>query len=226
MVYITSSQMAIAIDGKNAALICGRQKIDFLYSDGHYALFTYVRKNGEWIAFFDKGESLIQGGSFGCHPDAMEVLEAGSKRIEVRFTGRNTKEQYDFEWLVEAKSSSSLIHFTIINHLSRPLVMEGFEPRIMLWRRDPPKNPITLRQELPNYNTTGDEFYWKNGMPAAYLYTEGVESAIFFDMAPMTWYSMKPDGINRFLSSQTRVVDENASTGLGLDLRRESRGKR
>ena len=52
------------------------------------------------------------------------------------------------------------------------------------------------------------------GFPAAYLWRDGEEAVVFFNMTPATW--MATDGVQRFLDVQVGSQSVGGETGLGL----------
>lgn len=219
---------SIAIDSNDdfVALSADAQKVEFRDNgSGSLVMKTYIRKGKEWIPFYDSGSPLIQGQSFNDHPTSYTISENSAKRKAVILTGKNNTKGYDFEYLVEVTSDSPLIHFRLTNHLTRNLTLGSYEPKFMLWRDSIDPDRISINQEVPTYQTVDDTVYWKSGLPATYLYTNGMESAIFYDMTPMTWYSFK-GGVRRFQVSQVRTVVSGNKTGSGLDLRSNTSGNR
>lgn len=216
--------VSVAVDGDSAELSVGGQKIRFSKnSSGQCVLTTYVKKGGQWTEFFDSGLPIVQGRSFNNFPTSCEVDENSAGRKALLLTGHNASKGYSFRIVAEASPDSPLIHFTITYSLNNALVMSGAEPKIMLWRNGVDANRLTLNQEVPNYQTLDDSVYWKSGFPATYFYTDGMESAVYFDMTPMTWYSMK-GGVRRFAVSQARTVASGGMTGSGMDLRGSTDG--
>lgn len=210
----------------SVSLTAGGQKIAFVKNaDGEYILTTYVMKNGQWTAFFDKGEPLIQGKSFGAHPTRFEVVADTDAKKAVKLSGTHPGEGYDFDITVEVFAGNPLIHFVVVNHLKKELVLDDYEPLVMLWRNGTFADRVSINQEVPTYQTVDDTVHWKSGFPSSYCYTGGMESAVYFDMTPMTWYSMK-NGVRRFKVSQVRTVERAGATGVGLDLRAQTSGKK
>ena len=168
---------------------------------------------------FDAALPLIQGSSFGFYPDTYEVETNISTVKRVKFSGTQAEKNYSYSIIVEMKSSSPLIHFTITSALASDLSISGYEPLAMLWMDTPVGNAVKVYQESPNYHSVGDSVYWNSCFPAAYVWAEGKESAVYFDMEPMDWFSFS-NGVNRFKSVQIRCSERNGMTGIGMDLRR------
>ena len=205
------------------SLRAGGQKVTFAKNgQGEYRLTTYVMKEGAWTAFFDSGEALIQGTGFGAHPTSYKVVSNSANYKAVRLNGTQADAGYDFAILVEVFDGNPLVHFTVTNHLSSDIVLQGAEPRMLLWRKGVDENRLSIDQETPTYQKA-TAVGW-SAFPASYLYTDGMASAVYFDMAPMTWYSDR--GVRRFRDCQVRTVTENGATGVGLDTKYTLTGRR
>lgn len=208
------------------ALISGNQKAEFRENEnGKYVLTTYVLKGGTWTPFFDSKKPLIQGESFSAEPDEFEVLADEKDLKSVLLKGKHPTLGYDFDILVEAMQGSPLIKFKITNHFTQNIELKDYEPIMMLWRNGKADDRVSINQEVPAYQTVDDTKVWNSGFPSSYFYTSGMESAIYFNMTPMTWYSMK-NGIRRFRVSQVRTIEREGLTGTGLDLRVSNPGKK
>ncbi|MHB8961853.1 MAG: hypothetical protein ACYC5K_01725 [Saccharofermentanales bacterium] len=214
----------ITATDSHVELRSGNQKISFdKNSSGEFVLTTYVYKNSKWVEFFNAGLPIVQGNSFGMNPTNYEVIGNSATRKAILMSGENIARSYTFEYLVEVDTSSPLIHFQLTYYLNNRLVMSGTEPRIMLWRDSADSGRLTLNQEVPSYQSLDDTVKWKRGCPSTYFYTDGMESAIYFNMTPMTWYSFG-NGVRRFKVSQARTVVSSGQTGSGLDLRSSTNG--
>lgn len=214
---ITTTSDHVELRSKN-------QKIAFdKNGSGEFILTTYVYKNNKWVEFFNAGLPIVQGNSFNLNPTSYEVIGNSATRKAILLSGENKARSYTFEYLVEIDSSSPLIHFQLTYSLNNRLVMSDSEPKIMLWRDGADTDRLTLNQEVPSYQTLNDTVYWKSGFPSTYFYTDGMESALYFNMTPMTWYSFN-NGVRRFKVSQARTIVSGGQTGSGLDLRSSTNG--
>ena len=211
----------VKVEGNQAYIVAGNQKVEFTKNaSGLYEMKTYVKKNGNWTVFFDSDEPLIQGESFDSYPTQASVLTDTAAKKVLKLTGTAAK-GYRFTYLLTVESDSPNVHFEITNELTEDIQLSGREPIIMLWKNGINlKDKLSINQEVPNYQTLDDTVYWNSCFPATYLYTDGMESGIYFDMTPMTWYSMK-DGVQRFKVSQARTIERDGKTGIGLDIRKD-----
>lgn len=224
--YRADESIGIALNKTedSVRLDAGNQRVEFTKNaDGQYILKTYINKDGEWTAFFDKGTPVIQGKAFGASPTTVKVVSNTDKKKSVLLSGTHPTEGYTFDMLVEVNEGNPLIHFVITNHLPKNLKLTDFEPLIMFWRTGISADKVSINQEVPNYQTVDDTAHWKSGFPSSYLYTAGMESAIYFNMSPMTWYSMN-NGVKRFKVSQVRTIERDGDTGVGMDLRSKNTG--
>ncbi|MBQ8683587.1 MAG: hypothetical protein IJ518_03605 [Clostridia bacterium] len=223
--YVKNPGVGIAMEKKadSITLRAGGQKVTFAKNGkGEYILTTYVVKGGKWVAFFDGAEALIQGDKFDGHPTGYTVVADTANYKAVKLTGKQSGVGCDFDILVEVFDGNPLVHFTVTNHLTNTITLAEDEPRFMLWRKGVDNNRVSINQETPTYQDASASGW--SAFPASYLYTDGMASALYFDMAPMTWYS--DNGIRRFRDSKVRTVAENGKTGVGLDIIGSSQGKR
>ena len=223
--YVKDPSVGIALEKKtdSVTLRAGGQKVTFAKNGkGEYILTTYVIKGGKWVAFFDGVEALIQGDKFDGHPTGYTVVADTANYKAVKLTGKQSGVGCDFDILVEVFDGNPLVHFTVTNHLTNTITLAEDEPRFMLWRKGIDNGRVSIHQEVPTYQDAS-AIGW-SAFPASYLYTDGMASAVYFDMAPMTWYS--DAGIQRFRDSKVRTVAENGKTGVGLDIIGSSQGKR
>ncbi|MBR6426793.1 MAG: hypothetical protein IKS28_03095 [Clostridia bacterium] len=208
----------------SAAVITGKSKATFEKKEsGEYILTTYVLKNGAWVPFFDSGKPLIQGADFNVLPDSCVLETDTDQQKTLLLTGRNSKYGYDVEIRVSVYTGNPLIHFSIVNRLKSALKITDYGPIAMLWRNGKPSDLVSINQETPNYQTVDDTVYWYSGFPASYMYTDGMGSAVYFDVTDMKWFSSS--GIARFNQCQVRTDSRDGMTGCGLDLRISRKGK-
>ena len=222
-----SVRIGLETDKDSGSVIAGDHKATFARNDkGEYILTTYIRKGGEWTAFFDSGMPLIQGEAFGADPTKLQVTEDSDARKALKLSGVHADKGYAFDIEVEAYEGNPLIHFRVTNHLTETVTLENGEPRIMLWRQGVFADRVSINQEVPTYQTVEDTKYWCSGFPATYLYTDGMASAFYLDVTDMTWFNMK-QGVHRFNVCQVRTTEDSESgkTGIGMDLRYDTRGK-
>ncbi len=221
-----SGPAEIASTDTHVELRTGTQKVAFdRGAAGDYVMKTYILKNGAWTPFYDAGLPLVQGRSFGGYPTSWKIIADSAERKAILLSGvqAGASGGFEFEIEVEVTSSSPLIHITVTSYPDTDLTLSGAEPRVMLWRSGTGSSELTLNQEVPNYQTLDDSAYWKSGFPATYLYTDGMESAVYFNMTPMDWYSFH-GGVRRFQVSQARTVRSSGMTGSGMDLRSSTDG--
>ena len=194
------------------------QMISVMKINEGLAVITNIWQNGQWIPFFDAGLSLIQGEHFNAFPENTSILTDTESVKTLKLSGQKTN-LYSFDIFITVQSDSPLISVRIINHLLSNLFVADYEPVSMLWMSRIPNDIVTVYQETPNYQTLGDTMYWNSAFPYAYIWANGLESAVFFDMSAMDWFSFN-DGVNRFKSTQVRSSTRNDQLGAGMDLRR------
>ncbi len=194
------------------------QKIAVSEDGGSLRILTYIQKEGTWHPFFNAGLPLLQGDSFNLLPDTASVQTDTASEKTLKLSGA-ADAGYGFDIYVTAREDSPLLQFRIVSHLTSALDCEGTQPVSMLWMDAVPGDRVTVYQESPNYQTLDDSVYWNSAFPAVYLWSGGLESAVFFRMEDMDWFSFKT-GVNRFKSIQVRASVRDGRLGIGMDLRR------
>ena len=185
-------------------LALARQKLVFARSSGgEFALTTFVRAGGGWRMLFDAGAPLMEGPSFGLQPARYRVVADRTDAKVVEFSGHHLQPGYDWTLRVEATAQTPLFRFTISCALPEPLPLRSPEPVVSLWMRR--ANPSFHLDQGPDsiYGDAGISH--GDGFPAAYLWDDGREAAIFFNMTPMRW--MSPESVWRF--HDVRIMTRN-----------------
>ena len=200
-------------------LATAQQKLVFARrADGVFVLTTFVRDGRDWRALFDAGRPLLEGPSFGLQPTGYAVLTNSPEQKIIEFAGRHRQPDYDWTYRVEATTNSPLFRFVIICHLPVPLPLAPSQPVVALWMKR--ASPAFHLDQGPDsiYGSAGIPHGY--GFPAAYLWDDGREAAIFFNMTPMLW--MRPDGVCRFHDVRIMTRSERDQTGLGMHFKRVS----
>jgi hypothetical protein len=190
------------------------QKVSFDKGpDGKFHVTTSVWDGSNWRPFFDAQRPLIEGSAFNLEPTSYTVRTNTATKKLVRFQGARTSPSYSFDLMVEMETGSDLARFELINHLTNGLTLSGQQPTVGLWMNRPSAQWVMDQGGLsptrvafpPDFNI---------GFPAAYLYDQQQEAAIFFDLTPATW--MRANGVNRFSDVQARTWGNGTQTALGL----------
>ncbi|MBM4156071.1 MAG: hypothetical protein FJ221_13765 [Lentisphaerae bacterium] len=195
-----------------------QQKLVFTHTDGVFVLSTFVRDGQAWRALFDAGRPLLEGPLFNLKPTRYAVLTNTSDRKTVEFSGNHLQPDYDWTMRVEAKSDNPLFRFVITCHLTEPLMLESPQPVVALWMQQ--SNTAVRLDQGPDsiYGSAGIPHNY--GFPAAYLWDDRREAAVFFNMTPMRW--MQPDGVARFHDVRIMARAEPGQTGLGMHFKKLS----
>jgi hypothetical protein len=198
----------------------GRQRVAFSRKgpEAPFAITTSIRKDDQWETMFDAGRPLLRGASFDLAPTEYEVLADTRARKEVLLRGRQTTHSYDYEIRVEASAGNPLIKLEIICRLPNGLKLSGLEPVAALWMSKPEVEMAVDQGPDSIYGSLGIPHGF--GFPAAYVWDEGKESAVFFEMSPMTWFS--PGGVHRFHDIRIMTQPADGNTGLGMHLKKVS----
>jgi len=176
------------------------QRAVFTPRDGVFHVATEVKVGGKWRPFFDAERPLLVGSLL---PFSLTRCTVQEPRRLVFNDGLLT---------VEADAGSPLLRFTIRYPLPQPLTLDTPQPTVALWRRGG-ASAFPLDQGPESlYGSAGIPHNF--GFPAAYLWDDSMEVAVFFDMTPMRW--MQPDGIARFYDVRIQTQREAGQVGLGL----------
>ena len=213
-----SPKPALLTEPDRVELTAERQKLVFTRVQGVFVLTTFVRDGQAWRALFDAGRPLLEGPLFNLQPSRYAVQTDAPDRKTVEFSGSHRQPDYDWAMRVEAATDSPLFRFTITCHLPAPLNLEAPQPVVALWMRQP-KEAFHLDQGPDSiYGSAGIPHGY--GFPAAYLWDDRREAAVFFNMTPMRW--MQPDGVARFHDVRVMTRSESGQTGLGMHFKKLS----
>lgn len=195
------------------------QKLVFARAgDGAFVLSTFVLDGRDWRTAFDAGRPLLEGPSFGLQPTSYAVLTNSPDRKAVEFTGYHRQPAYNWTLLIQAGTNSPLFRFVITCQLPTPLPLDSPQPVVALWMKR--AKPTFHLDQGPDsiYGSAGIPHGY--GFPAAYLWDEGREAAVFFNMTPMRW--MRRDGVCRFHDVRIMTRSDRGQTGLGMHFKKVS----
>ncbi len=213
-----ASQVTLVAEPARAELATERQKLVFTRTDDGFVLSTFVRHGQQWRAMFDGGRPLLAGPLFDLTPSSYVVLTDAPDQKAVEFRGKHCQPDYDWAMRVETTADSPLFRFVVTCHLTAPLTLESPQPVVALWMQ--PSNTAFHLDQGPDsiYGSAGIPHGY--GFPAAYLWDDQREAAVFFNMTPMRW--MQPDGVARFHDVRIMTRTESGQTGLGMHFKRLS----
>ena len=211
-------KLTLTAETARVELATERQKLVFLRTAGVFVLTTFVRDGQQWRALFDAGRPLLEGPLFNLQPIHYTVQTDAPERKAVEFSGRHRQPDYDWAMRVEAAADSPLFRFAVTCHLPEPLTLDAPQPVVALWMRQ--AKPAFHLDQGPDsiYGSVGIPHCY--GFPAAYLWDEGREAAVFFNMTPMRW--MQPNGVARFHDVRIMTRNESRQTGLGMHFKKLS----
>ena len=190
------------------------QKITFTKDgDGKFRPTTYVWNGSSWEALFDARRPLIGGDRFNLEPAAYSVLEDSESRKLVQFTGSTSSPANVWDIAVDVRAGSPLIWFQIASHFASSVTLNTPQPTVALWMN---QSAVSLALDQGPPSPTGDVWGMGQGfgLPAAALWHQNKQAAIYFDMTPMKWFSSQ--GVNRFYDVQIKAASDGSQTGLGL----------
>ncbi|MEI7634244.1 MAG: hypothetical protein WCK47_08195 [bacterium] len=192
----------------------GIQKISFAKdTDGKFRPSVHVWNGSSWELFLDGRRPLIEGAIFNLEPTSYGILENSSIRKLVQFHGVSASPPNVWDIGMEMRADSPLAFFQIASHFQSDITLTAPQPTVALWMNQPSAD-LTLDQGP--LSPTGDVYNtpFVYGFPAAYLWHQGREASVFFDMTPMTWMSRQ--GVGRFQDVQIKIQPQAGQTGLGM----------
>lgn len=182
-------------------------------------LTTLIRVHDAWQPMFDVPSPLLSGDQFDLWPDEFSIIEETSSSIVIRLHGRQRSQGYDWHALVELREGSPLIHVTVVCKLALHLVLADAQPSAMFWTSDGSAPTVILNQGPGNIYSGPDENGWGNAFPAAYLWCNGKETALFAQMSQLQW--MTASRFNR--AYRVECLERAGQRGLGLHARQVTR---
>jgi hypothetical protein len=211
-------KLTLVAEPGRVELATEQQKLVFTRADNVFILNTFVRAGQEWRAMFDAGRPVLEGPRFNLRPSRYTVLTNAPGRKTVEFSGSHRQPDYEWSMRVEAMADSPLFRFVITCHLSESLQLDAPQPVVALWMRAS-KDTFHLDQGPESiYGSVGIPHNY--GFPAAYLWDDQREAAVFFNMTPMRW--MQPDGVARFHDVRIMTRTESGQAGLGMHFKKLS----
>ncbi len=179
---------------------------------GGYKMSTSTLHDSQWVPLFASSTPIISGSCFNLIPSAVTVVSNTNTKKSVKLSGVHTNPDYQWDILVETCANSPLIGFRITCHLPADITLPSPQPSVALWMPET-KPGVTIDQGPESiYGSLGIPHCL--GFPAAYLWNNGTEAMVYFDMTPATW--MATDGVMRFLDVRVGTQTVDGQTGLGL----------
>jgi hypothetical protein len=208
----------LAAGGDRVELATETQKLVFARVADVFVLTTSVREGGGWRPLFDSGRPVMEGSLFNLQPTGYTIpLDAPDRKI-VEFSGSHAQPSYAWTMRVEANAGSPLIRFTVTCHLPASLALDAPQPVVALWMNQ--AEPAFQLDQGPDsiYGSAGVPYNF--GFPAAYLWDDRREAAVFFNMTPMRW--MQADGVARFHDARVMTRAGAGQAGLGMHVNKLS----
>ena len=181
--------------------------------DGKFHVTTSVWDGSSWRSFFDGAHPLIEGSKFNLEPTTYAVSTNTATMKSVRFQGSHTNPTYSFDIKVEVESGTHLVKFQIASHFPSAVPLPSPQPIVGLWMNRPSAQ-LVMHQGGLSATRGAYPISFNFGFPAAYLWDQNQEAAIFFDMTPATW--MAANGADRYLDVQIKTLSNGTQTGLGM----------
>ena len=163
---------------------------------------------------FDADGPILRGSCFDLYPTWARIARNDVSEKALLLGGHHENPSYDWVLRVEASDRSPLIKFRLSCFLKADMTLPDPQPSAVLCMSASPE--VTIDQGTESiYVSTGIPRCY--GFPAAYLWRDGMEAVIFFNMTPSTW--MATDGLCRFQDAHvgTRAVGNQSTFGLQCD---------
>jgi len=188
--------------------------------DGGFRLTTFVRgriNSSEWNPLFDAGRPLVEGADFDLVPTEISVDQSDAARVVLLLGGRQAEHGFPWEARVAFDDRTPLVHLIVTCHLAVPITLRGLEPQLALWRRKPTV-ALALDQGPGSIDQGPAARQWGNSFPAAYLWDEGQEAALFIVGESLDW--MSPRNLFRFRDCRAACLVDPArgQSGIGLQV--------
>ncbi|MHB8627022.1 MAG: hypothetical protein ACYDEO_12550 [Aggregatilineales bacterium] len=210
--------MQLAFPESGVEISTQNQKVSFLpdrdasgsQSARNYLLTTHVRHDDRWEPMFGAKQTLLSGPDFELIPTTFNVIENSSRRIAILLSGAHTSPDYNWDVLVEAYEDNPWLRFRITCHLNTELTISSPEPSAGLWMGEPADRVTVDQGPISIYGGHS----WGNSFPAAYLWADGKEAVIFFNLTSSSW--MSSSNLKRFLDYHVATLYKDGYVGLGL----------
>lgn len=202
-------------------MIVGAQKLTLQHDAGAWRLTTSVREADHWRPMFDAGAPLLGGDSFGLQVQHIDRAEQRGDHAVIVAGGSHQSPDYDYTLRIESEPGASMIHLRLTLTLKKMLILRGLEPRWMIFaRRDGAGSgagdDVAINQGPGNIYHGSPDHQWGNSFPAAYLWHDGCEAAVFVDVGVMPW--MSPRNLFRFHNVRVQSVKVGDCVGFGLNV--------
>ncbi len=189
--------------------------------DGRIGILTSVRDDATdappWRPLFDGLRPLVEGADFDLHPEGWTVVEQSPSRAVILLTGKHPDHGYPWDARLEVDDRTTLVRLVVTCRLDRPIVLRDLEPQFALWMNRPSVK-VALDQGPGSIDQGPAERQWGNSFPAAYLWEDGSEAALFVDGGALDW--MSPRNLYRFRDCRVATFTDppRGQTGLGLQV--------
>jgi hypothetical protein len=214
LTHLESARLGLSSGPDRVEVRSRDQQVRFVRGpEGRFRLSTFVRLGRTWKPLFDGETPLVQGPGFDLEPSSFRVLEASPARVRVELAGEQPQAGYPWTLLVEGSADSPFLHFRVNCRLQRDLTLAGLSPQLAFWMRQP-ELAVTVSQGPGNIYRGPDDQEWGNGFPAAYLWDQGREAALFMDLSSMTWMSHR--NLYRFRDCRVQAFSAEGRSALGL----------
>ena len=189
-------------------------------ADGLFRLRCEVRApNADgvpaWRPLFDAGLPLVGGADFDLLADEAVGERTGPGAAAILLRGRQRRHGFDWDARVDLDDRSGLARVRVRCRLEAALVLRGLEPEFALWM-DRPAVDVALDQGTASIDAGTADRRWGNCFPAALVWDDGVEVAMFVAAEALDW--MSPRNLYRFRDCRVASWSDPVAgrTALGL----------
>ncbi|TWU21370.1 hypothetical protein [Bythopirellula polymerisocia] len=182
--------------------------------DLEHRLMVLVQQGDIRKVVFDGTKSLIQGVNFNLSPTWVRIEQDKPDCKSVLIGGHQSTADYDWTLRIEAKTGIEPVRFDLVCHFKKPIQLQGLEPAFLFTTPARPDTWIELSQGPGNIYQGDPELGGGNTFPAAYLWMDGIGTAIFLDGGSIQW--PVSSGFFRFLDYRVQTVLGEKSFSLGF----------
>ncbi len=189
--------------------------------DGRIGILSSVRDDATdappWRPLFDGLRPLVGGADFDLRADGWSIVEQTPSRAVILLTGKHPDHGYLWDARLEVDDRTTLVRLVVTCRLDTPIVLRDLEPQFALWMNKPAVK-VTLGQGPGSIDQGPAERQWGNSFPAAYLWEDGSEAALFVAGESLDW--MSPRNLYRFRDCRVAAFADppRGQTGLGLQV--------
>lgn len=206
-VKLSMAQDSVEISNATQRIVFskGHESSGAIQKNQYYRMATYVKQTISWVPFFDAMLPIVRGSHFNQEPTDYVVEKNDQECKRVKFISGD-----NWSITVEVSNKSPLISF-FLSCNTDSFKLDGTEPDIAFWMK---KNPELFVDQWPDSYYQCGNMPYNFTFPAAYLWKDGIEAAVFFEMSDSRTIV---NAVGRFEGSHVRTFFDGNDIGFGLD---------